>query len=63
MATHLKSFSKRARLNEGHVKATRVYKVRVATLTSEQAVLRDWLQNMMEEAMKLKSDLTHTMTA
>ena len=63
MATHLKSFEKRARLNEGHVKAARVYKARVAALTSERAVLRDQMQNMMEEAMKLKSDLRHTTTA
>ena len=37
MATHLKSFSKRARLNEGHAKATRVYKARVTALVSERA--------------------------
>ena len=63
MATHLKSLAKRARLNEGHVKATRVYKARVDSLISERAVLRDRMQNMMEEAVKLKSDLRHTMTA
>ena len=63
MATHLKSLAKRARLNEGHVKAARIYKARVAALTSERAVLRDRMQNMMEEALKLKSDLRHTMTA
>ena len=63
MATHLKSLAKRDRLNEGHVKATRVYKARVVALTSERVVLRDRMQNMTEEAMKLKSDLRHTMTA
>ena len=63
MATHLKSLAKRARLNEGHVKAARVYKARVAALTSERAVLRDRMQNMTEVAVKLKSDLRHTMTA
>ena len=63
MATHLKGLAKRARLNEGHVKAARVYKVRVATLTSERAKLRDRIQNMTEKAVKLKSDLRHTMTA
>ena len=63
MATHLKSLEKMARLNEGHVKAARVYKARVAALTSEQAALRDRMQNMTEEAVKLKSDLRHTMMA
>ena len=63
MATHLKSLEKRARLNEGHVKAARVYKARVAALTSEQAVMRDRMQNMTEEAVKLKYDLRHTTMA
>ena len=63
MATHLKSLEKRVRLNEGHVKATRAYKVRVAALTSERAELRDWMQNMTEEAVKLRSDLRHTTMA
>ena len=63
MATHLKSLAKRARLNEGHVKATRAYKERVASLTSERAELRARMQNMMEEAVKLKSDMRHTSMA
>ena len=63
MATHLKSLEKRARLNEGHVKATRVYKARVAALIYERAKLRDQVQNMTEEAVKLKSDPRHAMTA
>ena len=37
MATHLKSLTKRARLNEGYVKAARVYKARVTALASERA--------------------------
>ena len=57
------SLIKRARLNEGHVKAARVYKARVSALVFERAELRDQVQNMMEEAMKLKSDLRHTITA
>ena len=63
MATHLKSLAKRARLNEGRVKAARVYRARVAALTSERAELRDRMQNMTEEAVKLKSDLRHTTLA
>ena len=63
MATHLKSLEKRAILNEGRVKAAIVYKARVAALTSERVELRDRMQNMMEEAVKLKSDLRHTTMA
>ena len=37
--THIKSLAKRARLNEGHVKAARAYKARVASLTFERAEL------------------------
>ena len=55
--------SKRARLNEGHVKAARVYKARVTALVSERAELRNQVQSMTEEAMKLKSNLKHTMSA
>ena len=62
MATHLKSLSKKANLNEGHVKAAKVYKVRVASLTSERAKLRDRVQSMTEEAVNLKSDLRHTLS-
>ena len=43
MATHLKGLAKKAKLNERHVKAAWVYKARVASLTSEQAALRDRL--------------------
>ena len=60
MATHLKILAKRARLNEGHVKFARAYKARVAALTSERDELRDRMQNMTEEDVKLRSDLRHT---
>ena len=60
VATHLKSLAKKAKLNDGHVKAARVYKARVASLTSERTELRDQVQRMTEEAVKLKSDLKHT---
>ena len=62
MATHLKSLAKKARLNKGHVKAIRAYKARLAFLTSERAELRAQMQSMMEEVVKLKSDLRHTST-
>ena len=35
----MKRFTKRARLNEGHVKAARVYKARVAALISKRVEL------------------------
>ena len=59
----MKSLAKRARLNEGYVKAARVNKARVASLTSKQAELRTQMQNMTEEALKLKFDLRHTSMA
>ena len=59
----MKSLAKWARLNEGHVKAARAYKARVAALTSERDELRDRMQNMTEEAMKLRSDLWYTTMA
>ena len=62
MATHLKGLAKKDKLNEGHVKAARVYKARVASLTSERTKLRDLVQRMTEEAERLKSDLKHTMS-
>ena len=63
MATHLKSLAKRARLNEDHVKSAKVSKARVAALISKRAELRDQVQIMTEEAVKLMSDLRHTMKA
>ena len=63
MATHLKSLAKKAKQDEGHAKAARVYKARVASLTSEPAELQDRVQRMIEEAVKLKSNLKHTTSA
>ena len=61
--THLKSLAKRASLNEGRAKATRAYKAKVASLTYEWDELRAQMQSMTEEAVKLKSDQRHTLTA
>ena len=63
MATHLKGLARKARQNEGHVKAARVYKARVASLTSQRTELRGRVQRMTEEAKRLKYDLKHTMSA
>ena len=62
-ATYLKSLAKRTSLNQGHAKAARAYKAKVASFTSEPAELRARMQNMTEEVVKLKSDLRHTSTA
>ena len=59
MATHLKSLAKKAKLDEDHAKAAQVYKARVASLTFERTELRDRVQRMTEEIVKLKSDLKH----
>ena len=55
--------AKRASLNEGRAKAAIAYKAKVASLTSERAELQARMQNMTEEAVKLKSDLRHTSMA
>ena len=60
MATHLKCLAKKANMKEGHDKAAHVYKARVASLTSERTELRDRVQRMTEEVVKLKFDLKHT---
>ena len=44
----------------GHAKAAKAYKAKVASLTSERADLRTRVQSLTEEAVKLKSDLRHT---
>ena len=63
VATHLKGLAKKAKLNERHVKAARVFKAKVASLTSERTELQERVQRMTEEVEKLKSDLKHTMSA
>ena len=62
-ATHLKGLADKAKLNEKHVKIARIYKAKVATLTSERAGLRERAQHMPEEIERLKSDLKHTSSA
>ena len=63
MATHLNGLAEKAKLNGRHVKAARVYKARVASLTSERTELQERVQRMIEEVERLKSDLKHTMSA
>ena len=63
VATHLKGLADKARLNEKHVRIARIYKSKVASLTSEQTELQERVQRMTEEAERLKSDLKHTISA
>ena len=63
VATHLKGLAEKAKLNERHVKVARVFKARVASLTSERTELQGRVQCMNEEAERLKFDLKHTMSA
>ena len=62
-ATHLKGLADKAKLNEKHVKIARIYKAKVASLTSERARLQERAQHMTEEIERLKSDLKHTSSA
>ena len=63
VATHLKGLADKARLNEKHVRIAKIYKAKVASLTSEQTELQERVQRMTKEAEMLKSDLKHTISA
>ena len=63
VAIHLKGLAQKAKLNERHVKATRVFKAKVASLTSKRTEPQERVQRMTEEIEKLKSDLKDTMSA
>ena len=63
MATHLKGLAKKAKLNEKHIKITRIYKARAATFSSKRAELQERVQRMTKEVERLKSDLKHTASA
>ena len=52
VATHLKGLADKARLNEKHVRIARIYKAKVASLTSEQTKLQERVQCMTEEALE-----------
>ena len=63
VATHLKGLADKAKLNEKHVKITRIYREKAAFLTSEGTELQERAQCMTEEVERLKSDLKHTTSA
>ena len=62
-ATHLKGLAEKAKLNEKHVRIARIYKAKVATLTSERDELQGRAQHMSEEVERHKSNLKHTSAA
>ena len=63
MATYMKSLERRANFAEGSTRAVKVYKAKVASLTSEKADLQARMQRLVEDGVKYESDLKHTTTA
>ena len=59
MATYEKGLARRAILIEGSAKATKSYKAKVASLTSERAGLQAQIRELTEELVKHRSDLKH----
>ena len=59
MATYAKGLARRASLTEGSVRATKSYKAKVASLTSERAGLRAKIRDLTKELMKHRSGLKH----
>ena len=53
----------RANLTEGSAKATKSYKAKVASLTSERASLQAQIRELTEELVKHKFDLKHASAA
>ena len=59
----MKGLARRASLIEGSAKATKAYKARVASLTSERVDLRGQIRDLTEELVKHRYDLKHASTA
>ena len=59
----MKGLAEKAKLNEKHVRIARIYKAKVATLTSERAEVQGQVQHMTEEMERLKFDLKNTSSA
>ena len=53
----------RVSLTEGSARATKSYKVKVASLTSERAGLQALIRELTEELVKYRSDLKHALVA
>ena len=63
MATYAKGLTRRSSLTEGSTKATKSYKAKVDSLTSERAGLQAQIRELTEEPVKHKSDLKHASVA
>ena len=63
MATYAKGLARRASLTEGSVRATKSYKAKVASLTSERVGLQAQIRKLTEELVKHRSDLKHASMA
>ena len=59
MATYAKGLARRAILTEGSARATKSYKAKVASLTSERAGLQAQIRELTEELEKHRFDLKH----
>ena len=55
--------ARRASLIEGSVRASKSYKAKVASLTSERAGLQAQIRELIEELVKHRSDLKHASVA
>ena len=62
MATYAKGLARRASLTEGSAKATKSYKAKVASLTSERASIQAQIRELTKELVKHRSDLKHAST-
>ena len=61
VTTYAKGLARRANITEGSTKAAKSYKAKVASLTSERAGLQAQIREMIEELVKHRSDLKHTL--
>ena len=62
MATYTKGLARRASLTEVSAKATKSYKAKVSSLTSERAGLLAQIRDFTEDLVKHRSDLKHAST-
>ena len=63
MATYAKGLARRASHTEGSAKLAKSYKAKVASLTSERAVLRAQIRDLTEQLVKHRSNLKHASMA
>ena len=63
MATYAKGLARRASLTKGSAKATKSYKAKVTSLTSERASLQAQIRELTEELVKHRFDLKHASAA